>query len=522
MRNILTCNLIDNTTGIANAKCDNSCLHIEFIIPEEVRQASFTENVYMKLVKQDGTNEIAYFRNLEVNQMNYEVSQNVFCKAGTLTFSVYTTNYTSKNFTIDITGNTCESDDVILEEEETSNVFNFNNFVDNYHSSYSVSGNNLTITSEGGWAWVEFAIDKPANGYIFSCDYTNSDATVPVEVSIYRETHAGYIYGRTSRKASGRIEFEFATLTTPFYIRIHSNNSGEQETNVVTFSNIQVKPTSLKLNKFVIRSSNEDRFKNLFNINKDIKLNNATITKYENGYTMTSTGAGSLSRVVFPVYVEKNTDYVLTFKGITHVANGSYSYVRMRTQSNGGDWLGEDVGFIKTLNMINGYELKFNSGNNTLLYVWFYLNSSTSTTVIPSFSFWDIQLEKGEKTAYMPFAAYIVESGSNENGSWVKFSDGTMECRNSVKITSVDITTSCASFYRSAEITPFGNFPQTFINIPDVTYSYDGNDSASGLRWLGKSNKVTTSNVGAFYILSPWSGTTPNCNISYIAKGNWK
>lgn len=48
--------------------------------------------------------------------------------------------------------------------------------------------------------------------------------------------------------------------------------------------------------------------------------------------------------------------------------------------------------------------------------------------------------ESTSATEYTPFAGYIVESGSNDNGSWIKYSDGTMIQYGSIK-KNVSITT---------------------------------------------------------------------------------
>ena len=63
----------------------------------------------------------------------------------------------------------------------------------------------------------------------------------------------------------------------------------------------------------------------------------------------------------------------------------------------------------------------------------------------------------------------IVESGSNANGSWVKYIDGTMICTQSATGTNNSTQNAGASLFRSSSNITFSDFPQTFISTPVVT-----------------------------------------------------
>lgn len=65
-----------------------------------------------------------------------------------------------------------------------------------------------------------------------------------------------------------------------------------------------------------------------------------------------------------------------------------------------------------------------------------------------------------------------VESGSNANGNWIKYADGTMICTGSKSTTGNASTTNDTGggLYRSSGIL-FDNFPQEFVDIPhSVSY----------------------------------------------------
>ena len=63
-----------------------------------------------------------------------------------------------------------------------------------------------------------------------------------------------------------------------------------------------------------------------------------------------------------------------------------------------------------------------------------------------------IAIKKADNTADTLDNCVIVDSGSNSNGSWIKWADGTMICSNTVQYTNVAITTVWGSFYESSNL----------------------------------------------------------------------
>lgn len=100
----------------------------------------------------------------------------------------------------------------------------------------------------------------------------------------------------------------------------------------------------------------------------------------------------------------------------------------------------------------------------------------------------------------------IVESGSNSNGNYIKFSDGTMICHN-------------VGIYIEKEINKYTfNFPIAFKNVPTVLltnrYSY-----AKNITWSIGNVKETSVDL---YPLQ--NNSTPNVIVStsLIAIGKWR
>lgn len=120
--------------------------------------------------------------------------------------------------------------------------------------------------------------------------------------------------------------------------------------------------------------------------------------------------------------------------------------------------------------------------------------------------------------ANMPFVgtAPIIESGSNANGSYVKYADGTMICRHKI-ITTLVMTTATGSCYRSI-ITDW-TFPVAFVG----TYFFSVQPfSTSDTRHVWGSVQNAISPTSATYcVLSPIS-TTWELHVSLSAIGRWK
>lgn len=114
-----------------------------------------------------------------------------------------------------------------------------------------------------------------------------------------------------------------------------------------------------------------------------------------------------------------------------------------------------------------------------------------------------------------------IESGSNSNGNWIKYADGTMECYKTVS-GSADISTSWGSLYISSYI-DLGTMPQEFIARPTITYSPQ---SPTGTQFFligddGHGSGSAT-NFGCVSLVRPNSRTGVNYYIDVTAKGKWK
>ena len=108
----------------------------------------------------------------------------------------------------------------------------------------------------------------------------------------------------------------------------------------------------------------------------------------------------------------------------------------------------------------------------------------------------------------------IVENGSNDNGSWIKFADGTMICYGSFDLY-LNNFVAWGSLYSQDYENPH-NFPQTFTSINTCLLENSGNAAAFISRAAYDTNGITK--------ISPTRPTTSTATytFSYIAIGKWK
>lgn len=103
-------------------------------------------------------------------------------------------------------------------------------------------------------------------------------------------------------------------------------------------------------------------------------------------------------------------------------------------------------------------------------------------------------------------------SGSNSNGSWTKFSDGTMICRHRVT-TTLPINTAITGGFKSSDI-PW-TYPVAFISAPSITaMSFDGSSLSIRATSAGSSS-------AQLYSTSTVSIPSAGINFDVVAVGRW-
>lgn len=177
-----------------------------------------------------------------------------------------------------------------------------------------------------------------------------------------------------------------------------------------------------------------------------------------------------------------NYPYIMLFSGDTKVVESEYA-------DNG----------VKTFTIEN---------EKTINNVYLYFGQSTPPASVKP------QLEENTTaTSFTSWAGYIEESGSNENGSWIKYSDGTMICYKTVTGTPESTLEAWGNiFYANVSC---GDWPQTFKSILNCqatcnTIQY----------WISKGT-VTETSAGSVRLLCA-DNNIRSYKLYLTAIGRWK
>lgn len=118
----------------------------------------------------------------------------------------------------------------------------------------------------------------------------------------------------------------------------------------------------------------------------------------------------------------------------------------------------------------------------------------------------------------------VVENGTNNNGSWIKFADGTMICR-FTQIINLTVNTAWGSLYGGKF--SVHDYPQEFIDIPEASITLVANNDGNYGGWIGNNGgtddiRPTKKNIGELVILRPTTSSNGYYKVQVIAIGKWK
>ena len=108
----------------------------------------------------------------------------------------------------------------------------------------------------------------------------------------------------------------------------------------------------------------------------------------------------------------------------------------------------------------------------------------------------------------------IIASGSNANGNYVKYSDGTMICYGSTSLNEVSVSDYYSFCKRTNSLTI--TFPMEFDEVPNVTITNQGFGIFSYTI-----NNITANNF-SYYAFTYPSASNASGSLQYVAIGKWK
>lgn len=299
------------------------------------------------------------------------------------------------------------------------------------------------------------------------------------------------------------------------YKKINWLNSGETEAKPINKTN---------LNHMEEGIDNSYIFKNLFNVGNAKMTSNATLSfdNSNNRILMNGSSMTSTNILLNSLNGDKDKDgiilapgtYTASIKKVSgSLANNNISfYLRKNNGSNLYDGTpiftqNIDVGVLDNTIFSSTFTLTVETRLHWIGYFNEELRNFNNLVL-------EFQIEENdEATEYTPFAGYIVESGNNSDGSWIKYSDGTMICR-MTKEGSLTYSTFGTLF--QSQMTDV-KFPQEFTSAPDC---FAQNNGANHII-VGQCDSITTSKIGSIEV---WSAiqTTTFTRLKMFAIGRWK
>lgn len=200
---------------------------------------------------------------------------------------------------------------------------------------------------------------------------------------------------------------------------------------------------------------------------------------------------------------EPNTyDYTIPSSNVT-ISNGTFSVSDYNIGST-------DESAINYFNPDYAYRIKIRVEDNFSLYY------SIEKSIPVGDATWTEYPDHVDFKAITQGGKPIVESGSNSNGSYVKYADGTMICYKDIWVNS-DITNSWGNLYESTSAVSFGNWPQTFISTPIMNVVKMAGQGA----WLELVENYSNTSCGRTYFVSAVSRSNASLNVHIIGIGKW-
>lgn len=113
----------------------------------------------------------------------------------------------------------------------------------------------------------------------------------------------------------------------------------------------------------------------------------------------------------------------------------------------------------------------------------------------------------------------VVSSNTNENGTYIKYSNGQMECyKNIIYTANGDFVADGSIFYKQLGS---WTFPQEFVEIPNVQISVV-NTVTSRRAYGYLSGEISKTKITNYGVINYWNATDSDGIVCLVARGKWK
>lgn len=129
---------------------------------------------------------------------------------------------------------------IVVEDIKSKNEFSINKVVDNFNSTYSITGDNIAIVSTGGYANTRILVDvEIGKTYTLSCNATNNQE-VATNISIYKINGSDRYLEEYGYGANHDFNLTFTPTENQIIIMLYANATPNANNNTVMFSNMQL------------------------------------------------------------------------------------------------------------------------------------------------------------------------------------------------------------------------------------------------------------------------------------------
>lgn len=122
------------------------------------------------------------------------------------------------------------------------------------------------------------------------------------------------------------------------------------------------------------------------------------------------------------------------------------------------------------------------------------------------------------QTAGVPTGA-IIEQGSNANGSYTRWADGTQICKQTLNYPATNISTAAGSMFYCPGTVAGTPYAAGFVGALPVNAIAVANDA--GLVFLGSASLQSLTNYQSTYLMRATANTSDNVRVNLIAIGRW-
>ena len=282
-------------------------------------------------------------------------------------------------------------------------------------------------------------------------------------------------------------------------------------------------------------------FRNLLNVGNAKTSTNPEININKTNNQISINGSSSSVTNIFLDSPKANKDeegiilkagtYTATIKKVSGSLSGGDIEFRLRKSDGTSIYNGTRVWTQKILSGVSDdtvYSNTFTLEEETRLHWIGYFSGEPIRTFNNLVLQFQIE-ESPTPTSYTPWAGYIVESGSDNNGSWIKYSDGTIEEWGTYTISSNNVSwaTLTTGLYYSPSYSH--TLPVALINTDNINTTCSVFSRSANFDWAVRPSIANTDapdisvtdTLLAFNLVTA-TNTKRNVVIRWFVKGRWK